>query len=64
MPVLFISDSRKDIDFVRQLFDRFNARQREAWIDWRGIEYSTKGMRLPIMRLGWPRATPRKTSRL
>lgn len=42
MPDLFISYSRKDMDFVRQLFDRLNARQREAWIDWRGIEYSTK----------------------
>ena len=42
MADLFISYSRKDTDFVRQLSDRLTARQREAWVDWRGIDYSTK----------------------
>jgi len=42
MTDVFISYSRKDIDFVRQLFDRLNVKQRETWVDWQGIDYSTK----------------------
>jgi dipeptidyl aminopeptidase/acylaminoacyl peptidase len=39
---VFISYSRKDTDFVRQLFDALEAQQRGAWVDWQGIDYSTK----------------------
>ena len=41
MSDLFISYSREDTDFVRQLFDRLNTLKREAWVDWQGIDYST-----------------------
>lgn len=37
MTDVFISYSRKDKDFVRQLHDRLSAAQREAWVDWEGI---------------------------
>ena len=33
MSDVFISYSRRDIDFVRHLFDQL-ARDREAWADW------------------------------
>ncbi|MDX2141644.1 MAG: tetratricopeptide repeat protein [Chloroflexota bacterium] len=39
---VFISYSRKDTDFVRQLFDALEAQNRPAWVDWQGIDYSTK----------------------
>ncbi len=42
MTDVFISYSRKDTDFVRRLFDDLKARGREAWVDWQGIDYSTK----------------------
>jgi hypothetical protein len=42
MPDVFISYSRKDSDFVKQVFDALKAHQREAWIDWQGIDYSSK----------------------
>ena len=42
MTDVFISYSRKDADFVRQLFDTLNTYQRESWVDWRDIDYSTK----------------------
>ena len=42
MSDVFISYSRKDTDFVRRIFDDLNARGREAWVDWQGIDYSTK----------------------
>ncbi|NDJ76950.1 MAG: toll/interleukin-1 receptor domain-containing protein, partial [Chloroflexi bacterium] len=42
MADVFISYSRKDTDFIRELYDALNARQRETWVDWRGIDYSTK----------------------
>ncbi len=42
MADVFISYSRKDADFVRQIFDALNAQNRKAWVDWRGIDYSTK----------------------
>ena len=42
MSDVFISYSRKDTEFIRQLFDALNARKREAWVDWRGIDYSTR----------------------
>ena len=31
---VFISYSRRDIDFVRHLFDQLTARDREPWADW------------------------------
>ena len=34
MSDVFISYSRRDIDFVRDLFDQLTARDREAWADW------------------------------
>ena len=37
MSDVFISYSRRDIDFVRHLFDQLKARDREAWADWQGI---------------------------
>jgi hypothetical protein len=42
MADVFISYSRKDTAFVRQLFDGLIASGREAWVDWQGIDYSTK----------------------
>ena len=43
MSDVFISYSRRDIDFVRHLFDQLITRDRDAWADWsaeiyRGIE--------------------------
>src|SRR5688572_11380197 len=40
MPDVFISYSRKDRDFVRQLHDALRAKGREIWIDWEDIEYA------------------------
>ncbi len=37
MPDLFISYSRKDVEFVRRLCEAFLSAQREAWVDWRDI---------------------------
>ena len=37
MSNVFISYSRRDIDFVRHLFDRLKARDRDAWADWQDI---------------------------
>ena len=34
---VFISYSRRDIDFVRYLFDQLTARDRDAWADWQDI---------------------------
>ena len=42
MADVFISYSRKDTDFVRRLFDNLQGRGRAAWVDWQGIDYSTK----------------------
>jgi WD40 repeat protein len=42
MTDVFISYSRKDTEFVRRLFDDLKTREREAWVDWQGIDYSTK----------------------
>ncbi len=42
MADVFISYSRKDSEFVRQIFDALNGQNRKAWVDWRGIDYSTK----------------------
>jgi tetratricopeptide (TPR) repeat protein len=42
MTDVFISYSRKDTDFVRQLFDDLKTRGCEAWVDWQGIDYSSK----------------------
>ncbi|MCI0709155.1 MAG: SUMF1/EgtB/PvdO family nonheme iron enzyme [Chloroflexi bacterium] len=38
----FISYSRRDTDFVRQLFEKLQADGRTVWVDWQGIDYSTK----------------------
>ena len=37
MSDVFISYSRRDIDFVRHLFDQLTARNREPWADWQDI---------------------------
>jgi WD40 repeat protein len=37
MPDLFISYSRKDVEFVHRLCDALSSAQREAWVDWRDI---------------------------
>jgi len=37
MSDVFISYSRRDIDFVRHLFNQLTARDREAWADWQDI---------------------------
>ena len=37
MSDVFISYSRRDIDFVRHLFDQLKARDREAWAAWQDI---------------------------
>ena len=37
MSDVFISYSRRDIDFVRHLFDQLTARDREPWADWQNI---------------------------
>lgn len=42
MADVFISYSRKDTDFVRELFNALKSHNREAWVDWQGIDYSTK----------------------
>jgi hypothetical protein len=42
MTDVFISYSRKDTDFVRRLFDDLKTRGRDAWVDWQGIDYSSK----------------------
>lgn len=42
MTDVFISYSRKDTDFVRRLFNELQTRGREAWVDWQGIDYSTR----------------------
>jgi WD40 repeat protein len=39
---LFISYSRRDTDFVRQLFGELTLAKRQAWVDWQGIDYSTR----------------------
>ncbi|PKO19197.1 MAG: hypothetical protein CVU39_01205 [Chloroflexi bacterium HGW-Chloroflexi-10] len=42
MSDVFLSYSRKDTEFVHEIFESFSARNREAWIDLHGIEYSSK----------------------
>src|SRR5690349_18207947 len=42
MPDVFISYSRKDTEFVRRVFDALEAQKRQSWVDWKGIDYSTK----------------------
>ena len=37
MSDVFISYSRRDIDFVRHLFDQLTVRDREPWADWQDI---------------------------
>ena len=37
MSDVFISYSRRDIDFVRHLFDQLTTRDREPWADWQDI---------------------------
>ncbi len=39
---VFISYSRRDSDFVRQLFGELMIAKRQAWVDWQGIDYSTR----------------------
>jgi hypothetical protein len=40
MTEVFISYSRDDKAFVRQLFDALEKRGHEAWVDWEDIEYA------------------------
>jgi WD40 repeat protein len=42
MSDVFLSYSRKDTKFVREIFELLNARKREAWIDLHDIDYSVK----------------------
>jgi WD40 repeat protein len=42
MSDVFLSYSRKDTKFVREVLELLNARKREAWIDLHDIDYSTK----------------------
>ena len=42
MSDVFLSYSRKDTKFVREIFELLSARKREAWIDLHDIEYSAK----------------------
>jgi WD40 repeat protein len=42
MSQVFISYSRKDTAFVRQLADAFKAEQRDFWVDWEGIPLSAE----------------------
>jgi WD40 repeat protein len=42
MSDVFLSYSRKDTRFVREIFELLNARKREAWIDLHDIDYSVK----------------------
>ncbi len=42
MSDVFLSYSRRDTQFVREIFDLLNAREREAWIDLHDIDYSAK----------------------
>ena len=37
MSDVFISYPRRDIDFVRHLFDQLTTHDREAWADWQDI---------------------------
>jgi WD40 repeat protein len=42
MSDVFLSYSRKDTKFVKEIFESLSARKREAWIDLHDIEYSAK----------------------
>ena len=42
MPDVFISYSRRDTDFVRELNNSLNNNKLETWVDWEGIEKGTK----------------------
>jgi formylglycine-generating enzyme required for sulfatase activity len=42
MADVFISYSRNNTDFARRLFNSLDADGRKAWVDWQGIDYSTK----------------------
>ena len=37
MADVFISYSRRNIDFVRHLFDQLKAHDRESWADWQDV---------------------------
>ena len=41
---VFISYSRKDIEFVRKLNDSLDSSEIEAWVDWEGIPPSSDWM--------------------
>lgn len=42
MTKVFISYSRRDRVFVRRLFDALDLQSHDAWVDWKGIPYSTE----------------------
>jgi WD40 repeat protein len=44
MPDVFISYSRKDLPFIRQLYRELEQHGRKAWIDWEGIPPSAEWM--------------------
>jgi hypothetical protein len=37
MPHIFISYSRRDVDFVQKIVDALAANKLETWIDWKSI---------------------------
>ena len=45
MNQLFISYSRKDVDFARRITERFEAEGLEAWVDWQDIPPSVDWMK-------------------
>jgi len=45
MTQLFISYSRKDVDFARRITERFEAEGLEAWVDWQDIPPSVDWMK-------------------
>lgn len=44
MTSVFISYSRKDVDFVRRLNESLDAQERQAWVDWEGIPPTAEWM--------------------
>jgi len=45
MNQLFVSYSRKDVDFARRITERFEAEEMDAWVDWQDIPPSVDWMK-------------------
>jgi len=45
MADLFISYSRRDLDFIHELVERLTVRGKEVWVDWEGIPPTTEWMK-------------------